>query len=116
MFKDIVLTEKLSENMSATNVYTDVYIFDIFGGAFIEALCTLKPIIFIEMPNRLLNKKTKDILKKSVRIISARYNDNNLIEIDFNELFDSINNSVNIKERLRLVSDFITSRNYTKKY
>ena len=46
--------------------------------------------------NRLLNKKTKDILKKSVRIISARYNDNNLIEIDFNELFDSINNSVNI--------------------
>ena len=68
------------------------------------------------MPNRLLNKKTKDILKKSVRIISARYNDNNLIEIDFNELFDSINNSVNINERLRLVSDFITSRNYTKKY
>ena len=68
------------------------------------------------MPNRLLNKKTKDILKKSVRIIPARYNDNNLIEIDFNQLFDSINNSVNINERLRLVSDFITSRNYTKKY
>ena len=116
LFKDVVSTEKLSENMSSTFDYTDVYIFDIFGGAFIEALCTLKPIIFIEMPNRLLNKKTKDILKKSVSIISSRYNDNNLIEIDFDELFDSINNSVNVNERLRLISDFITSRNYTKKY
>tara|TARA_Y100000768_G_scaffold387299_1_gene378164 strand:- start:1365 stop:2468 length:1104 start_codon:yes stop_codon:yes gene_type:complete len=116
LFKGVVSTEKLSENMSSTFDYTDVYIFDIFGGAFIEALCTLKPIIFIEMPNRLLNKKTKDILKKSVSIISSRYNDNNLIEIDFDELFDSINNSVNVNERLRLISDFITSRNYTKKY
>jgi len=116
LFNDTVSTEKLSESMIATFDYTDIYIFDIFGGAFIEALCTLKPIIFIEMPNRLLNKKTKDILKKSVNIISAKYNDNNLIEIDFNELFDSINNSVNINERLRLISDFITSRNYTKKF
>ena len=81
-----------------------------------EALCSLKPIILIEMPNRLINNKTKDLLKKSVNIIPARYNDDNLIEIDFNQLFKSINNSVNINERLRLISDFITSRNYTKKY
>lgn len=116
LFQDVVSTEKLSEKMNTTFGYTDLYIFDLCGGAFMEALCTLKPIILIEMPNRLLNKNTKDLLKKNINIIPARYNDDNLIEIDFNQLLESINNSVNINERLRLISDFITSRNYTKKY
>jgi len=116
MFQDVVSTEQLSERMTTIFDYTDVYIFDLCGAAFMEALCSLKPIILIEMPNRLINNKTKDLLKKSVNIIPARYNDDNLIEIDFNQLFKSINNSVNINERLRLISDFITSRNYTKKY
>ena len=116
LFDDVVVEEKINQTMKNTEDYTDLYIIDIAGSAFIEAICTLKPIIFIEMPNRLLNNSTKKILSKSIRIISTKYNEKNLVDIDFEKLSNYINEPVNINERLRFISDYITSRNYTKKF
>jgi len=116
LFDDVVDEEKLNQNMKNTEEYTDLYIIDIAGSAFIEAICTLKPIIFIEMPNRLLPNLTKKILSKSMRIISAKYNEKNLVDIDFEKLSYYINEPVNLNERLRFISDYITSKNYNIKF
>ena len=92
----------------------DAYVCDLVGTAFMEALCSLKPIVLIEIPNRQLTEEARTELKKSVIVIPATYNENNRITIEPDGLIDGLREPVDLAARYKFISDYLTSSGTTR--
>lgn len=110
IFDDIATVELRQSGMAETFSQADAYVFDIAGSAFIEGLCTLKPVVLIDIPNRRLNKKARIQLEKSVVIVQANFDDNNLIAVDHNQISEGLKRPVDLDARRQFIFDYLTSQ------
>jgi hypothetical protein len=109
IFEDVASQELRQMKMRDTFDQADAYVCDLVGTAFMEALCTLKPVILIEIPNRQLTEDARKELNKSVVIIPATYNENNRVTIEGERLIDGLREPVDLEARHKFISDYLTS-------
>lgn len=86
---------------------TDAYVFDFQGSAFMEALCTLKPVVLIDIPIRAMRAGARSEIMKSVTIVPASFDEQNRVVIDPEELHQAIKKPVDIEARKQLIQDFL---------
>ena len=109
IFDDIAAVELRQTGMAETFSQADAYVFDIAGSAFVEALCTLKPVVLIDIPNRRLIEKARNQLEKSVVIVRATFDDNNLVAVDHSQISEGLQQPVDLDARRQFISDYLTS-------
>ena len=114
IFEDVASQELRQMKMLDTLDQADAYVCDLVGTAFMEALCSLKPIVLIEIPNRQLTEEARTELKKSVIVIPATYNENNRITIEPDGLIDGLREPVDLEARYKFISDYLTSSGTTR--
>lgn len=107
IFGDIVDEELIGKPMQAIERRTDAYVIDFGASAFMEALCTLKPVILIDMGIRKLKPEARAAISESAVIISSIFDDRNRVVIDENELRAGIETPVDIAARDRLIQDYL---------
>jgi hypothetical protein len=109
IFDDIATVELRQTRMAATFSQADAYVLDIAGSAFIEALCTLKPVILIDIPTRRLIEKARTQLQKSVVIVRANFDDKNLVAVDHSQISEGLQKPVDLDARRQFIFDYLTS-------
>ena len=114
IFDDIASEELRQLNMADTVDQADAFVFDIVGSAFMEALCTLKPIVLIEIPNRRLTEKARVQLKTHISVIEATFDENNRVTIDCDQLISGLGIPVDLTARHKFISDYLTSSNVSE--
>lgn len=100
-------TEIIQAGMTETLRTADAFIADIAGSAFIEALCTLKPVVLIDIPIRLMTAEGRRRLKESVEIVPAHFDERNRVTVDFEEVREAIDTPVDIESRKRFIDDYL---------
>ena len=83
----------------------DGYVLDFVGTAFMEAMCTLKPVILIDFQVRQFTKEGKLKLLKSTQIVKANFDEDNRLQIDPSELRHALNAEVDVEERKKFLEN-----------
>ena len=109
IFEDVASKELKQTKMADTFNQADAYVIDQLGTGFMEAMCTLKPVILIEIPNRQLTKQARTQLNKSIVIIRATYDENNRVTIERDRLIEGLGEPINLEARHKFISDYLTS-------
>ncbi|MQF70406.1 hypothetical protein FIL92_00270 [SAR202 cluster bacterium AD-812-D07_MRT_10900m] len=109
VFADVVSDELLEARMSDIFDLADAYVMDIAGSAFMEAICTLKPVVLIEIPNRTMRPEARTLVAGSAAIVAASFDERNRVVIDREELHDGLEKPVDVDARLRLIQDYLLS-------
>lgn len=107
IFRDVADEELLSTSMDAIEPRTDAYVIDFPASALMESICTLKPVILIDLPIRIMRPEARARLSKSVEIIAARYDDRNRVAVDKEQLKASLEKPVDIDARKQLIQDYL---------
>jgi hypothetical protein len=107
LFDTITNSELIETPMSAIQESTDAYVIDFPASAFMEALCTLKPVILIDTGVRRMTPSARADLLESVEFIEATFDDRNRIIIDESKLRDAIETPVDIDSREKLINDYL---------
>ncbi len=107
LFDGIVDHELISTPMSAVQESTDAYVVDFPASAFMEALCTLKPVVLIDMGVRRMKQSARVELQKSVQFIEATFDEYNRIKIDETQLRNAIESPVDVDAREKLINDYL---------
>jgi len=109
LFADVASEELRLAGMADTFDQADAYVLDIAGSAFMEAACTLKPIVLIDIPNRQMTDDARKRIGESVQIIRASFDANNRVMIDSERIKEAITAPVNLDARKRFIADYLTS-------
>jgi len=107
IFSDIADEELISTPMQATEQRTDAYVIDFGASAFMEALCTLKPVVLIDMGIRKMKPEARTAISESAVIVTSRFDDRNRVVIDDEELRLGLEKPVDISGRDRLIQDYL---------
>ena len=108
MFADVASSELRQARMSDIFDLADAYVLDIAGSAFIEALCTLKPVVLIDMPSRRLTDEGSARIGESIEIVRAEFDENNRVIADADRIVEGLRTPVNIEARRRFISEYLT--------
>jgi hypothetical protein len=108
LFDDVASEELKLVGMSDTYELADAYVMDIAGSAFMEALCTLKPIVLVDIPNRRMTAEGRARIGESVSIVRAEFDENNRVVADAEQITEGLHTPVNIEARRRFVSEYLT--------
>jgi hypothetical protein len=93
--------------MQAIEQRTDAYVIDFGASTLMETLCTLKPVILIDMGVRKMKSEARAAISESAVIISSKYDDRNRVVIDGDELQVGLEKPVDIAARDRLIQDYL---------
>ena len=107
IFSDVSHDELLDTPMSAVEHSADAYVIDFPASAFMEALCTLKPVVVIDASSRRMLPSARTELSNSVSFVSASFDDRNRVVIDDSELMEAIEKTVDIDAREQLIQDYL---------
>jgi len=107
LFSDVSHDELINTPMSAIEHSSDAYVIDFPASAFMEALCTLKPVVVIDMSSRRMLPDARTELAKSVAFVAASFDERNRVVIDDSELMEAIEKPVDIDAREQLIQDFL---------
>lgn len=99
--------ELLGVPFEPTAIGADAFIFDFAGSAFMEALCTDRPIVLVDLPVRRFNADTLADLGQACEIVHAEFDDQNRVVVDSVELIEAINAPVKIDFRRQFVDHFL---------
>ena len=106
-FSDIAQIELLNMSMKNIEQQTDAYVIDVASSAFMEAICTLKPVVLIDMPMVDIKADPLSQMRKSVSIIPASFDENNLVTIERKLLREGLEKPVDIAAREQLINDYL---------
>ena len=109
IYADVASEELMQMKMADTFDQADAYVIDMATTAFLEAMCTLKPVLLIEIPNRPLTKQARTQLNKSIVIIPATYDENNRVTIERDQLIEGLRKPINLEARHEFISNYLTS-------
>lgn len=84
----------------------DAFVLDIAGSTFAEALCTLKPVVLVDLGNRPFNSTARRDLETCCQIVPAVIQENNRIVIDINLVADAIETPVDTDARREFVNEY----------
>jgi hypothetical protein len=107
IFGDFADEELISTPMQAIEKRTDAYVIDFGASAFMEALCTLKPVILIDMGIRKMKPEARAAVSESAVIITSSFDERNRVVIDDAELREGLEKPVDIAARDRLIQDYL---------
>ena len=107
LFSDVSHDELLDTPMSAVEHSPDAYVIDFPASAFMEALCTLKPIVVIDVSSRRMLPSARTELANSVSFVSASFDKRNRVVIDDSKLMEAIEKPVDIDAREQLIQDYL---------
>ena len=107
IFGDVADEELLGVPMSAIERRTDAYVIDFPASAFMEAICTPKPVVLIDIPIRKMRPEARELISRSVAIVSATFDERNRVIIDRSELHEGLEKPVDIDARERLIQDYL---------
>jgi hypothetical protein len=109
IFGDTGAVELLRAPMAQVEQSTDAYVIDFPGTALLEALCTKKPVVLIDLPIKMMTGVARTSLGKAAQIVQARFDERNRVIIDYDELEEALNVPVNMAAREKFVQDFLLS-------
>ena len=72
-----------------------------------EAICTPKPVVLIDIPIRKMRPEARELISRSVAIVSATFDERNRVIIDRSELHEGLEKPVDIDARERLIQDYL---------
>ena len=107
IFNDVADEELLGTPMRAIERLADAYVIDFPASAFMEAICTLKPVVLIDMSIRIMRPEARDLISQSVVIVPAAFDERNRVVIDVNELHEGLQKPVDINARDKLIKDYL---------
>lgn len=85
----------------------DAFVFDLAGSAFIEALCTMKPVVLIDVPLRPFNPRALRDLEGVCRIVRASYDEGNRIVVGRDALLEAVHAPVNAERRNEFLQGYL---------
>ena len=109
LFDDVASDELRQSRMSDIFDLADAYVMDIAGGAFIEALCTLKPVVLIDIPNRRMTQEGRKRIGESVQVVRAEFDENNRVTASSDQIVEGLHTPVNIEARRSFISEYLTT-------
>ena len=107
IFQDVAHDELLNMPMDAIQQSTDAYVIDFPASAFMEALCTMKPVVIIDIPVRRMHPAARAQISESVEFVAASFDAGNRVVIDQEQLRDALEKPVDTDARERLVQDYL---------
>ena len=107
IFSDVADEELLQTPMSAIEDRTDAYVIDFPASALMESVCTLKPVVLIDLPIRRMRPEARALLSQSVAIVRAGYDERNRVVVDQNELSEGLAKPVDLDAREQLLNEYL---------
>jgi hypothetical protein len=107
IFDSVANEEVLESTMGSIESRTDAYVIDFPASALMESICTVKPVVLIDLAIRRMRPEVRSLLSKSVAIISTTVDQNNRIQIDRNELRDGLETPVNLDARDEFLQEYL---------
>ena len=107
IFTGLADEELLLTPMSAIEDRTDAYGIDFPASAFMEATCTLKSVVVIDMAIRKMKPEARESISESVTIVRATFDERNRVVIHSEELKTGLEKPVDLDACERLIQDYL---------
>ena len=107
LFGDFCENEIIGVPMNQLQEQVEAFVLDVAGGAFMEAMCSMKPVVLIHIPNRRMTEQGRTIIQESAEIVVARFDDRNRVTVDNRELVDAIRRPVDVAARKQFIGDYL---------
>ena len=107
IFSTAANQELLKWTMADVEQITDAYVFDFQGSAFMEAICTFKPVVLIDIPIRTMRTNARLKIKDSISVVRASFDEQNRVVISPEKLHEAIKKPVDIEARKQLIEDYL---------
>jgi len=85
----------------------DAFVFDFAASAFMEALCTNKPVVLIESPLRRLLPSGRKEVEEICTIVRAEYDENNRVIADFNAVIHGLETPTDPAKRQAFLENYL---------
>jgi len=72
-------------------------------------MCSLKPIVLIDIPNRRLTEEGRRRIQESVKIVEANFDSQNRVQIDQVSLANALREPVDLDARHKFLNDYLLS-------
>jgi hypothetical protein len=87
----------------------DAFVFDFAASAFMEALCTNKPVVLIEIPLRPLLPSGRQEVEQICTVVRGEYDENNRVVADFDEVVSGLERPVDSGLRQAFLNNYLLS-------
>ena len=94
LFTGLVTDELTDGSFTDLTNRADAFVFDFAASAFMEALCTNKPVVLIETPIRPLLETGRKEVEEICTIVRANFDENNRIRANFDEVIAGLSKPV----------------------
>ena len=111
LFADFCDIELKEIGMTSIPTRIDGWVTDIAASAFLEAMCSLKPVVLIDIPSRKMTDLARQRISESVQIVEAYFDENNRVAIDTDKLRQALETPFDIDARRRFLDDFLLTPN-----
>jgi len=108
VFGDVCSEELIAVPMADIFKDVDAFVIDFPASAFMEAICTEKPVVLIDMGLRPMHVSVQEQMVNSIAVVRASFDENNRVVVDVDEIQKGLETPVNIEERSRFVRDYLT--------
>lgn len=109
LFSGLRIDELINGSFSDLTRTADAFVFDFAASAFMEALCTNKPVVLIETPFRQLLPTGRREVEEICTIVTASYDENNRIVADFDAVIKGLSTPVDPILRQQFVENYLLS-------
>jgi hypothetical protein len=100
--------EMIGGRFAEQHQLADAFVLDDAGTALVEALCTMKPVVFVDLPYRPIAAASRVDLEKCCPIIAASFDEENRIVADFDAIRQALDAPVESDARQSFVRDYFT--------
>lgn len=107
LFTGFVNDELLGGGFSDMTTIADAFVFDFAASAFMEALCTNKPVVLIDVPFRPLVQAGREQLEQICTVVRAEYDEHNKVIANFDEVKYGLQKPVNTILRQEFLNDYL---------
>jgi len=107
LFTGFVNDELLGGSFSDMTTTADAFVFDFAASAFMEALCTNKPVVLIDVPFRPLLQAGREQLEQICTVVKAEYDEHNKVITNFDEVKYGLQKPVNTTLRQEFLNDYL---------
>jgi len=107
LFENYAHQEITDQSFTELTKTADAFVFDFAASAFMEALCTNKPVILIDIPMRPLLPSGRQDLEKVCTVVPAEYDENNRIIADLRMVQQGIETPVDKNQRQAFIENYL---------
>lgn len=110
LFSDLADVELHTGAFTGQLDQADAFVFDFAASAFMEALCTDKPVVLVEFPHRKLSKIGRRDVSAVCTVVHAEYDEQNRIVADLELVLHGLQQPVDKNAREKFVHDYLLTQ------